>query len=241
MAAVENDAADGEQQAADDAVAEAAMSPPPAAASVEASPTRTRPPPRSSSKTAQQRERQRALQEELGSVISLLSGCQGLGLKLDAPWALEALYTAVGRASSSGITQTALLQACSAPELAGLAAALAEMGAAPSEGLLEAYAQALWPKLVQLEPQQVLRVFNALVAWGYPFPAAMVASFSARLATMQVTMQLRFAVVLGLLQGLKRTFYIPPTPPVLPHTCFNSIDSLPPMLPRTGSGPDGPR
>ncbi len=43
--------------------------------------------------------------------------------------------------------------------------------------------QAVWPKLSQLSSTQLVQVFDALVSWSYPFPAAMIASFSTRLGT----------------------------------------------------------
>ncbi|GAX86191.1 hypothetical protein CEUSTIGMA_g13604.t1 [Chlamydomonas eustigma] len=126
--------------------------------------------------------------EELVGVISLLSGCQALGLKLDPEWALSVLYSAVSKAAaSSTVSNTSdagrdLMQGCSPAELAGLAAALCDMKAEPSGDLLEGYAQAVWPKLQQLTSHQVMTVFDALVSWSYSFPSTMVASFSARLS-----------------------------------------------------------
>ena len=125
--------------------------------------------------------------DKLRGYISLLAGCHGLGIKLDTDWALDTLRHEVDRACRGGnVSRTALLQACSAGELAGLAGALSALSAPLSGDLLSAYAQAVWPKLGQMEPHQVMQVLNGLAAWGYPFPAAMVASFSARLAAVEV-------------------------------------------------------
>ena len=129
-----------------------------------------------SSKSAQERERLRQLQEELGGIISLLSGAQGLGLSLDPEWALGALQRAVSGATGSAdnaATEGASdvphtrggkykqppaavsLQSCSADELSGLASALMALGATPSDVLMGAFAQAVWPKLIQLKSGQV--------------------------------------------------------------------------------------
>jgi len=124
------------------------------------------------------------LTEELRGFIALLLGCQGLGIRLDAKWVLDTLGNVAGGGRKVG--QAKRLQACSAEELAGLAGALCALSATPSVDLIGAYGQAVWPKLGQMAPRQVMQVLNGLVSWEFPFPTAMAASFTSHLSSVEV-------------------------------------------------------